>query len=77
MSGYEYTKISWFFVFSETNERVNFWNILFDVNQKQLDEKFLLTASDPVNCTIETTDAKFSNVFNTKKQVKFVFNIIL
>jgi len=51
---------------SERNERVNFWNILFDVNQKQLDEKFLLT--DSVNCTIETTDAKFSNVFNTKKQ---------
>ena len=59
MSGYEYTKISWFFVFSETNERVNFWNILFDVNQKQLDEKFLLT--DSVNCTIETTDAAIKN----------------
>ena len=68
-----------FFYFSETNERVNFWNILFDINQKLLDEEFLKKESESVNCSIETVDTQFSDVFNTEKKViivKFCFNVL-
>ena len=48
------------------------WNIVFDINQKVLEQEFYKKESEPVNCSIQTIDTEFSDVFDTEKKVTIV-----